>query len=193
MVISAVRDRLGMGPRYRYRDIISIEPSGRSSLKATTTFFLSTSAVPTCSVLSSPSQFLSSTLGKRLSSFRWSLLVSFFLDTQLLLQSPSLALPSVWFTHSGVTWCNLLWVCLSNETDTRLNLKLKAVWLEILFFLMIQIIFLCSFTAVKLDFGTKTEKGEGYYYYPTIRCSIFLFSPYHPTWNITQMSGSLSL
>ena len=78
MVISAVRDRLGMGPQYRYRDIISIEPSGRSSLKATTTFFLSTSAVPTCSVLSSPSQFLSSTLGKRLSSFRWSLLVSFF-------------------------------------------------------------------------------------------------------------------
>ena len=70
MVISAVRDRLGMGPQYRYRDIISIEPSGRSSLKATTTFFLSTSAVPTCSVLSSPSQFLSSTLGKRLSSFR---------------------------------------------------------------------------------------------------------------------------
>ena len=61
MVISAVRDR------YRHMAISrdqSVESLGKSFLKATTTFFWSTSAVPTFSVLSSPSPSLLFTLGK---------------------------------------------------------------------------------------------------------------------------------
>ena len=74
----------------------SFESLGKSFLKATTTFFWSTSAVPTSSVLSSPSPSLLFTLGKAVRNWFFERKVlRFLLDMLSLRLSLSPTLPSV--------------------------------------------------------------------------------------------------